>query len=121
MDNHDDKHQVRSVSELVYPQVIWRVHNRAEFVNMCVKIKFATDSHRLNVLAMIQTTTIKLFKCQAVQRNTHNSLWDNSQKGPKIESGRTPLIIRFLCTKTKITILATNLEGVTFVKIIRKG
>ena len=49
------------------------------------------------------------------------SLWDNLQKGFKIESGRTPLIVRFLGTKTKINILAKILEGGTFVKIIRKG
>ena len=40
-----------------------------------------------------------------------NSLWDDFQKGLEIESGRTPLITRFLGTKTKINILANNLEG----------
>ena len=49
------------------------------------------------------------------------SLWDDFQKRLKIESGRTPLIISFLGTKTKINILAKNLEGGTFVKILRKG
>ena len=49
------------------------------------------------------------------------SLWDDYQKGLKIESGRTPLIIRFLGTKTKINILEKYLEGVPLSKLSEKG
>ena len=49
------------------------------------------------------------------------SLWDDFPEGLKIESGRTPLIIRFLGTKTKINILGKNLEGVPLSKLSEKG
>ena len=50
-----------------------------------------------------------------------NSLWAISNTRLKIESRRTPLIIRFLGTKTKINIPATKLAWGTFVKVVRKG
>ena len=47
--------------------------------------------------------------------------WAVFHKGLKIESRRTPLIIRFTDTKTKLNILAKNLKSGTFVEIIQKG
>ena len=48
------------------------------------------------------------------------SLWAVFHKGLKIESRRTH-IIRFIGTKTKINILAKNLEGVPLLKLSKKG
>ena len=56
-----------------------------------------------------------------VQREASVILWAVFHKGLKMESRQTPLIIRFIGTKTKINILANNLEVGIFVKIIRKG
>ena len=53
--------------------------------------------------------------------NADHSVWDNFQDGLKMESDQTPLIIRFLGTKTKINISEKNLEGGTFGKLSEKG
>ena len=49
-----------------------------------------------------------------------SSLWDDFQNGLKIESGRTPLIIRFLENKDNYLIKISR-EGVPLSKFFEKG
>ena len=72
----------------------------------------------MNAFVCVQTGYIS-YRIQ--DSDIYHSLWAVFHKGLKIECHRTPLIIRFIGIKTNINILAKNLEGGTFVKIIRKG